>query len=153
MKKLFKNAVFLAILSAIGFFAYKLSTKLKNLKQNYEKTIFFNGKNMKLEGEEFRGCSYALMFSGLDIDLSGATLKDDDVTLTIYGEFSGISIRVPDDFQVQVEGEADKSGVSNTTSYDADEEFKPVLRIRYNIKYSGLRIAYANESEKCKCCN
>lgn len=142
MKKLIKSSLFLAVLSGIGFFAYQFSVKMKELKEKYESSIFFKGKAMSLDGQEFSGGSYAIMFSGLEMDFSGATLLDDDATLEIYGEYCGISIKVPQDWQVQVEGKAERSGFSNTTTYDENNDFKPVLRIKYTIKYAGMEVKY-----------
>lgn len=142
MKKLIKSSLFLAVVSGIGFFAYKFSVKMKELNGKFETSIFFKGKSLKFEEEEFCGGSYALMFGGLEMDFTGATLLDDDATLEINGEYCGISIMVPRDWQIQVEGTADRSGFSNTTSYDEEDVFKPVLRIKYTIKYAGMEIKY-----------
>lgn len=142
MKKLIKSSLFLAVLSGIGFFVFKFSTKMKALKGKYDTNIFFKGKVVNLDGKEFRGGSYAVMFSGLEMDFSGATLLDDDATLEIYGECCGISIQVPQDWQVQVEGQVDRSGFSNTTSYDENNDFKPVLRIKYTLKFAGMEVKY-----------
>lgn len=142
MKKLIKSSFFLAALSAIGFFAYKFSVKMKEIKGKYDTSIFFNGKSLKFEGKEYRGGSYAVMFSGVEMDFTGATLLDDDATLEIYGECCGISIIVPQGWQVQVEGQTERGGFSNSTKYDDGEEFKPVLRIKYKIKYAGMEVKY-----------
>ncbi len=142
MKKLLKSSLFIALLSGIGFVVFKCSTKLKNLKERYDTSIFFKGKALTFKDEEFRGGSYGLMFGGLEMDFTGATLLDDDASLEIFGEFCGISIKVPAEWQVQVEGEADRGGFSNSTSYDEEDDSKPVLRIKYHIKYAGMEVKY-----------
>ncbi|MBC7958796.1 MAG: hypothetical protein H7X94_02915 [Vallitaleaceae bacterium] len=141
MKKLIKSTLFLAVLSAIGYCVYKFSTKLKTLKEQYENCIFFDGKSLKFEGEEFTGGSYGVMFGGLDMDFTGAILEE-DATIDIHGEFCGVSIKVPADWQVKVEGTSERAGVSNTTAYDDEDAFTPVLYIKYHIQYAGLEIKY-----------
>ncbi|PKM49777.1 MAG: hypothetical protein CVV02_14305 [Firmicutes bacterium HGW-Firmicutes-7] len=141
MKKLIKNSIFLMGLSAIGFFAYKFSIRLKEVKEKFDNCISFTSKELKFDGEEFDGNSYAVMFSGLEMDFTGAVLIN-DATLDIYGEFCGISIKVPEDWQVVEEGESYRSGVSSKVDTYEIDEAKPILYINYNIRYSGLEIKH-----------
>lgn len=145
MKRLIKSTMFLMILSCFGYIAYGLSKKLKEIKNQYEHSIFFNGKTLKFDGKEFEGGSYAAVCSGVEMDFTNATLLG-DVRLELYGRCSGISIMVPEDWQIKVSGEADKSGVSNRTNFDEIDETKQILYIHYDIKYSGLEIKYSNEN-------
>lgn len=141
MKKVFKSSFILALLSVVGFIAYRFSVKLKELKEQYKNCIFFSGKSLTFNGEAFKGGSYAVMFSGLEMDLTGAQLEE-DITLEIYGEYSGITITVPTDWQVVEEGESYRSWFSSKVdTYELDET-KPVLYIQYNIKYSGMEIKH-----------
>lgn len=141
MKRLFKSSLFLALLSVIGLFAYRFSIKMRQLKDQYQNCIFFKGKCLDFDGEVFEGGSYAVMFSGLEFDLSRATLEE-DTTLEICAEFSGISIKVPEDWQVVEEGESFRSGFSSKVdTYELDDT-KPVLYIQYNIRYSGMEVVY-----------
>lgn len=141
MKRIFKSSLFLAVLSIFGFVAYRFSLKMRELKEQYQNCIFFNGKSLVYDGETFEGGSFAVMFSGLEMDLTGATLLD-DTTIEIYSEFSGVTIKVPEDWQVIEEGESYRSGFSSKVdTYELDET-KPVLYIQYNIRYSGLEILH-----------
>ncbi|PKM95656.1 MAG: hypothetical protein CVU84_02305 [Firmicutes bacterium HGW-Firmicutes-1] len=141
MKKLIKSSIFLMVLSAIGFFAYKFSLRLKEIKEKYENCISFTGKELKFDGEEIDGGSYAIMFSGVEMDFTGATLIN-DATLDLYGEFCGISIILPEDWQVVEEGESFRSGFSSQIDTYEIDETKPILYINYNVRYSGLEIKH-----------
>lgn len=140
MKKLVKSSIFLAILSGIGFFSFRMWGKIKELKSKYETCVFFKAKKLKFDGQEFEGGSYAVMFSGLEMDFNGATLTEDVVVLDLYGAYCGISIKVPDEWNVILDGEAIRSGVSDTTNCNEEELDKPVLKIKYNIQYTGLEV-------------
>lgn len=153
MKKLFKSSLFLAVLSLIGFVAYKVSTKLKGLKEEYDTCIFFNGKSLKYKDKVFEGGSFAIMFSGLEMDFTGATLAGNHATLEIYAECAGVSIKVPEEWQVHIVGHSEKSGFSSTTTeFDEEDTTKPVLHIHYTIKYSGMEIKN-REISGCSCCD
>lgn len=142
MKRLFKSTLFLAILSGIGYLVYRGSEKIKVLKTQYETCIFFNCKSLKFDGEEIADGSYAVMFSGLEMDFTGATLVNNQATLEIFAECAGVSIRVPADWQVKLDGVAEKSGVSNTTAFNEEDVEKPVLIIKHKMKFSGLEVKY-----------
>lgn len=141
MKKIIKCSFFMAMLSGIGLVAYWLSSKFKELKDYYENTVFFNGKALKYNGEVFEGGSYAIMFGGLEVDLTGAILEG-DTNLELYGEFCGISIKVPRNWNIRLVGCAEKAGVSNKTEFDEESENTPVFTIEYDIKYAGLEVVY-----------
>lgn len=142
MKKFIRGSIFLAIVSGIGFFAYKMSGKLKQLKTQYENCIFFGGKRMNFDNEEFSGGSFAVMFSGFELDLRGATLAENIVTIELYAEYSGVSIRVPEEWQVKLDGEVERGGISNTTTYNEEDTTRPVLILKHHVRYGGLEVKY-----------
>ena len=128
----------LAALAGGGYAAYKTMTKVKVLKATYDQVIAFNGSEKKYE--IFEGDSYAAVFAGVEIDLSQAEMVGDSAVLRIYAEFAGIEITVPSDWNVKVDGIADKAGVSNQVDYRADDTTSKRLTIDYNIKFAGLEI-------------
>ncbi|PKM55799.1 conserved protein of unknown function [Petrocella atlantisensis] len=135
----------LAALAGSGYAAYKTMTKVKVLKATYDQVIAFNGSEKKYE--TFEGDSYAAVFAGVEIDLSEAEMVGDSASLRIYAEFAGVEITVPKDWNVKVDGIADKAGVSNQVDYRPDDTTSKRLTIDYNIKFAGLEIKRVDEED------
>jgi len=135
----------LAALAGGGYAAYKTMTKVKVLKATYDQVITFNGAEKKYE--IFEGDSYAAVFAGVEIDLSEAEMVGESTSLRIYAEFAGVEITVPSDWNVKVDGIADKAGVSNQVDYRPDDTTSKRLTIDYNIKFAGLEIKRADLEE------
>lgn len=143
MRRSTKRNLFLASLVAAGYAAFRLGAKWKKLNSMYNNCLIFNGKDIEFkENEEFSGDSIGVIFGGVDIDLRKATLSGDIATLDLYGAFSGFRIKVPESWNVKVEGIAEKSGVDNDIEFDEENEDLPLLHIKYNLKYSGLDISH-----------
>jgi len=129
----------LAALAGGGYAAYKTMTKVtkvKVLKATYDQVIAFNGSEKKYE--IFEGDSYAAVFAGVEIDLSEAEMVGDQASLRIYAEFAGVEITVPREWNVKVDGIAEKAGVSNQVDYRPEDTSSKRLTIDYNIKFAGL---------------
>jgi hypothetical protein len=137
-----KKGFWFVLLSGIGFLVYKVTGRSKLLKKQYDTSVVFNGKQLKYQGETFGGESIASIFSGLEIDFKGATLLDKVNTLVVYGEFSGISIKVPEEWNVEVVGVSKKSAISNKVDMYEIDQFDPKLVIQYNLKYSALEVKH-----------
>ncbi len=133
----------LSALAGTGYAAYKMTAKMKDLKATYDQVIAFSGEEKKYE--EFEGDSLAVLFAGLEIDLSEAVMIGDSATLKLYGEFCGIEILVPEDWNVKVEGTFDKAGVENNVEYDGEDDTSKLLIIEYDIKFAGLEIEDTSE--------
>lgn len=143
MKKAIKFSFLMMVLSGFGFIAYKISGKLKELKDYYDNTIFFNEKSLKYDGEIFEDNSYAVAFGVLDLDLTGAIL-DGDTHLDLYGEYCGIRITVPKDWNIRLVGSAERAGVLNRTKYNEDDDHSSIFTIMYEMKYAGMEVIYAD---------
>ncbi|PKM67887.1 MAG: hypothetical protein CVU95_04360 [Firmicutes bacterium HGW-Firmicutes-2] len=135
----------LAAIAGGGYAAYKTMTKVKVLKASYDQVIAFNGSEKKYE--TFEGDSYAAVFAGVEIDLSEAEMVGDSASLRIYAEFAGVEITVPKDWNVKVDGIADKAGVSNQVDYRPDDTTSKRLTIDYNIKFAGLEIKRVDQDD------
>lgn len=128
----------LAALAGGGFAAFRVKSKMNELKATYDQVITFSGEEK--EYDEFDGAAIAVMFAGLEIDLSKSEMVGDSATLKIYGEYCGIDIKVPAHWNVKVEGTDEKSGVDNSVTYDGDDSASKLLIIDYDIKFAGLQI-------------
>ena len=144
----------LAALAGGGLAALRVKTKMEDLKATYDQVIAFSGEEK--EYGEFDGASIAVMFAGLEVDLSKAEMVGDQCTLKLYGEYCGIDVKVPAHWNVKVEGVDEKSGVDNSVEYKEDDTTAKLLIIDYNIKYAGLQIregkavSEAYEVEDCQ---
>lgn len=141
-----KNTLFLAGVAGAGYFGYQMVNKAKEYKADYEKPVVFGGKDEKIK-EDFKGASYGLLGSGLNLDLSEATMSVDEAVLQIKGEFCGVSITVPEAWNVKVDGVAEKSGTSIKVDFDEADTTSKRLIVQYDIKYGGLDIHYASSKE------
>lgn len=131
----------LAALAGGGFAAYRMKGKMDDLKATYDQVIAFSGEEK--DYTEFDGSSIAVMFAGLEIDLSKAEMIGDEATLKLYGEYCGIDIKVPADWNVKVEGTDEKAGVDNGVEFDGEDTESKLLIIDYDVKYAGLQIREA----------
>ena len=135
----------LAALAGGGFAAYKVKNKLDDLKASYDQVIAFSGEEK--DYDTFDGASIAVMFAGLEIDLSHADMVGDSATLKLYGEYCGIEVKVPAYWNVKVQGTDEKAGVDNSVVYDGEDSESKLLIIDYNIKYAGLEIREGRKEE------
>lgn len=146
-RKTSKKIVNFVVVSSLVSVGVSIFKKSKSLKNKYNNCYFFSGEDIDYRDQEFEGDSIATLFSGVDIDFTEATLKDNKAIIELYSKFSGISITVPQHFNVKVSGEEDKSGISNEFEYDEDNIQAPLLEIKYNIKFSGLEIKKSDNEE------
>ncbi len=115
----FGKVLGLAALAGGGFAAYKATSKMKELKATYDQVIAFSGEEK--EYDEFDGASIAVMFAGLEVDLTNAVMVGETATLKLYGEYCGIDVKVPSEWNVKVEGIDEKAGVDNSVVYDGQD--------------------------------
>lgn len=135
----------LAALAGGGFAAFKVKNKIDELKATYDQVITFSGEEK--EYDVFDGAAIAVMFAGLELDLSHAEMVGESATLKIYGEYCGIEIKVPAYWNVKVEGQDEKAGIDNNVVYDGDDTVSKLLIIDYDIKYAGLEIREGRREE------
>lgn len=145
--KVIKSGLFLAGLAGVGFAGYKMAEKAKIYKEDYDVPVVFGGKEEKITND-FGSSSYGVLCGGLSLDLSEAIMVENEATLTIDGEFCGISIKVPKDWNVKVDGIADKSGVSIECDFDEADIIKKRLYIKYDIKFGGMEVKFDKEVEE-----
>ncbi|MCT4596949.1 MAG: cell wall-active antibiotics response protein [Vallitalea sp.] len=146
-RKTSKKIINLMVISSLVSVGVSIFKKSKALKNKYNNCYFFNGEELDYREQEFNEDSIAALFSGVDIDFTGATLKDNKAIIELYSKFSGISIIVPEHWNVKASGQDDKSGVSNEFEYNEDNTEAPLLEIKYNLKFSGLEIKKADNEE------
>lgn len=139
-----KKLLGLAAVAGGGFAAYRIKGKMDELKATYDDVVTFTGEQKRYD--TFDGASIAVMFAGCDIDLSDAEMVGNEATLKLYGEYAGISVKVPEAWNVSVQGKEDKSGVDKQVAYDGEDTESKVLIIDYHLKFSGLQVKDAKEA-------
>lgn len=147
--------------------------KLKNEIKKYNKQINCKSKIENYESD-FETDSLAIVFSSVTIKFTDESLKENEGILEILGICSSIKIVVPEDWEVKLNGEKEKSvvkscGVNNDEESTNEEvvedviedviENKKVLVINYKLKSAVLSVVspseYENEEECCSdgCCS
>ena len=92
----------------------------------------FGGGNRKITSDQFIGGKVTSIFGGSEIDLTGASLRDNECEVDVFTMFGGAEITVPRGWEVQVDvtsifgGFDDKRGPVELT----DGEFKKTLVIK-----------------------
>ena len=110
--------------------------------KSYSKVVIFGGINKKFKAIELTDKSYAIIFGGINLDLREVTLPETGITIKVYSRFGGINIKVPKSWNVKTEGKAEKSNINNSTEYISQNDSVPQLKISYDLKFSGLNIAF-----------
>jgi|GEM_PF-1654997 len=137
--------------AAAGAIAYKNHQTDKKM-QAYNKKVKFKGNEIKFESE-FESDSIAVNLSGVEIDFTQATLKDNKGRLDLYAELAGIDIVVPEEWHVELVGSNHKSGVNSSFSGIAAEN-QPVLTIHYELRFAGLNVRKPSDDreDESECC-
>lgn len=137
MKRILKiigTLLFLGLLFCIA----KVAQIIFEFKQKKGKKIIFSGIDKRFKEELPAEKDYNLLFSGVNFDFSKLENPPKELELSFNGMFCGINIKVPAEWNVELTGEEDKSGIQNPT---VETENPPtVLKINYNLKYAGLNI-------------
>jgi len=141
------------VVAVVGTIAALVKTILKIVNMNkrmsdYNNKAVFNGMSKKYEEEPFEKDSVAGMFSGIDLDFKKAKMLGQASQLDILGRFSGISVKVPDTWHVEMDGTAVQSGISERYEDNSEVEGAPKLQINYDIKYCGLDVSNPKEEEE-----
>jgi len=116
----------------------KENKELANSNFQGEQHIYrFTGHEIiKKEGETVPNMRLVSTFGGMYVDISKATITS-DISFEIDNLFSGISIRIPEGLNVQVDCTGNGSGIS---APDTVYEGAPTLFISGRNRYSGLSV-------------
>ena len=99
------------------------------------------------EAAAFRGGRVVCWYSGVDVDLRGATLDSAGAALDVWTLYGGTRIRVPEAWSVDSHGIAVFGGAGSTaTPPDAGGD-APVLRVRHRTLFGGFGVVAAPDDE------
>ena len=139
-----KFVKFVVVASAIAAGAHLVTKIIKENKElansNFqgEQHIYrFTGHEIvKKEGETVPNMRLVTTFGGMYVDISKATITS-DISFEIDSFCSGISIRIPEGLNVQIDCTGNGSGIS---APDTVYEGAPTLFISGKNRYSGLSV-------------
>lgn len=96
--------------------------------KNY--SVYFGGKDVRLDNHEFTGATMSVAFGGIELDLSRAIIQQ-NVVIDAFCALGGIDIRVPNNVKVEVDCTPILGGVDNKVSAPYSDG-KPVPTIYIN---------------------
>ena len=106
--------------------------------------VMFGGIEETITSQHFTGGTATVVFGGAEIDLRKAALAQGEVSLDLTAIFGGIDLKVPEDWQIVVDGTAILGGVEDKTGKGSAEsrEGKPRLRISSTAIFGGVEISH-----------
>lgn len=78
-------------------------------------TGFLSGNKRVCVSQEFRGGDLTAVLGGCELDLRKASIKNSPAVITIFAVLGGISIRVPQDWTVSLQGTPFLGGIDDKT--------------------------------------
>lgn len=123
-------------------FNKKIADKIKNLnseKGNFEEyCATFGGQKVDLSGQEFTGANLDAIFGSVELDISKATIKKDQV-INANAIFGGIEIRVPAGVNIKVKSTPIFGGIDNKVKTNYNESL-PTIYINGVAMFGGVEI-------------
>lgn len=120
----------------------KVSEKIRTLNVNKgdfeEFCATFGGQRSDLSGQEFNGANIDAVFGSVELDISKAIIKKDQV-INANSIFGGIEIRVPTGINIKVKSTPIFGGVNNKVRTDYNESL-PTLYINGLALFGGVEI-------------
>lgn len=151
--KLFRLFIFIMVIRGIILTAKEISKKLtKKMDEENEgkqRKCFpcvFSGKQISFRGEEVPDMEIDCALGGVDIDLTGATLKD-TTDITIRTALGGVNIKVPPMVRVKLFSKNLASGVANMVP-EYESEDLPVVNINAQALMSGISVKVVDENQE-----
>ncbi len=105
----------------------------------FEATAILGGANRRLSAADFQGGDAIAIMGGCEIDLRDCGSEGGPAEIDTFAFWGGIEIRVPDDWEVQVNGLALLGGYSDMTR-TAEGEGRKVLVISGTAIMGGVEI-------------
>ena len=123
-------------------FNKKVAEKIRNLNSNKgeldEFCATFGSQQSDFSGQEFNGANLDAVFGSVELDISKAIIKKDQV-INANAIFGGIEIRVPTGVNIKVKSTPIFGGVSNKAKTDYQES-SPTIYINGVAMFGGVEI-------------
>ncbi len=115
------------------------TSKNVTLEDTIDAFVMMSGIETNNQSQQFRGGKATAIMGGIDIDLRGAILYNNEAYLEINAIMGGVEIFVPDDWRVEVTGFPVLGGWSNKTKYNGDPN-APLLKIKCFVMFAGMDV-------------
>lgn len=120
----------------------KVTEKIRSLNSNKgefeEFCATFGSQQSDFSGQEFKGANLDAVFGSVELDISKAIIKNDQV-INADAIFGGIEIRVPTGVNIKVKSTPIFGGVSNKAKTDYNES-SPTIYINGVAMFGGVEI-------------
>ncbi|MBU5440178.1 cell wall-active antibiotics response protein [Tissierella sp. MSJ-40] len=110
-----------------------------SLEDSIDAFVIMSGLETNNQSQQFQGGRATAIFGGIDLDLRGAKLKNEETYMELNAMFGGIDIFVPQEWRVEVTGFPVFGGWSNKTRINTDPN-APILRIKCFVMFGGIEI-------------
>ena len=106
-----------------------------------EVSAIFGGAQRRVTSDDFHGGKLSAVFGGVELDLRDAHLAT-DATIEANVLFGGIEIKVPDEWNVDIQGSPLFGGTEDSRRHRTEQENgpTPTLRVKTSIIFGGLEI-------------
>ena len=101
--------------------------------------VIFSGIETINQSNSFKGGKVSAIFGGIDLDLRGVTLNNNEAFLDVSALFGGVDISVPGNWRVEMTGTPILGGWENKTRLNNDPG-APVLKIRGTAILGGIEV-------------
>ena len=107
----------------------------------------YGSREFRSTADAFAGGRVICWYSGVDVDLRGATLGPAGGELEVWTVFGGTRIRVPEDWAVELHGVAVFGGATNMAARPDAAADGPLLLIRHRTIFGGFGVAAEPDDE------
>ena len=101
--------------------------------------VIFSGIDTINQSNSFKGGKVSAIFGGIDLDLRGVTLNNNEAFLDVTALFGGVDISVPPNWRVEMTGTPILGAWENKTRLNTDPG-APVLKIRGTAIFGGIEV-------------
>ena len=137
MKRLLKIVLkIVGVLAVFGSIGGILFDKYKKIEKKYKFIVKFDDKEIEYN-EDVYDETIAVLFSDVVIDLTKNDILEDDAIYEVYSAFSEVTIYVPENFDVYLEG---KTILSDVDLDLGDTEKDSTLNLFYNANFTDLKV-------------
>lgn len=118
----------------------KWSSENIDMEDTVNQVVIFSGNSTANQSSSFKGGRLTALFGGIDLDLRGAQLNEDQAFLDVTAAFGGVDIKVPDTWRVDLNGTPILGGIDNSAKPNPDPD-APVLKISATAIFGGIDIS------------
>lgn len=109
------------------------------LEDTVDEFVVMGGIETNNQSENFKGGRVTAIMAGVEIDLRGAKLHNNEAYLDIKAIMGGVEITVPQDWRVEIKGIPIAGGWSNKTKFRNNID-APVLKVNCFAMFGGIEV-------------